>query len=71
MKSANVFLSQGFSHSDKLLFSEVFLLILIAQNVKTSFCFVFPLLVFPVLVYVPPKATLLVLNLKTRKVKDF
>lgn len=55
MTTSNIFLIQGFPHSDKLLFSEVFLLTLIALNGKTSFCFVFPLLFFPVLVYVPQR----------------
>lgn len=63
MESVNILLIQGFPHSDKLLFSEKFLLILIAQNGKTSFCFVqpplLPQLVFPIFVHVPSKGALL------------
>lgn len=72
MKSANVFLSQGFSHSDTLLFSEGFLLILIAQNAD-FILFRFPPSGFPSFRICAPKGNPsgLVLNLKSRKVKDF
>lgn len=71
IKSASVFLIQGFPHSDKLPFSEVFMVTLVAQNAKTALCF--PPAGFSKCNVCASRGDTsgLVLNWKTRKVKDF
>lgn len=72
MKSARVFLIQGFPHSDKLLFSRMFMLILIAQNGKTSLCSPHPAGFSNFNICALEGSTSgLVFNLKPRQGKDF